>query len=138
MMHDHARPPSAVRQMSPATYLRLRREAAGLTIVQAAARFYTDPAHRADCEANLRSFETEGVTIKDVHRFDLQRAFPFDPGIYVMLAEAPADQHPTLCGGCGWDQWSSGYDLNGDEITWAKPRLCTRCDQAAGKQGSLL
>lgn len=111
-------------------YLRMRREAAGLTIAQSARPHWKNPAHREDVERNLAHFEQPGVVIKPWFAGDMNRAFPFDALIYRQLAEDPPHQHPRLCRTCGWDEWTEANDLQGNSITWGEAAdTCTRCEQ---------
>jgi len=121
----------------PWDYLRLRREAAGLTIEQAARPFWHRPEHRADCEENLRFFEQTGTVMKRVHDLDIPRAFPFSADVYVQLASLPPEQHPRLCRRCGWDEWTVQPDRAGDDTSWSAedPTLCTRCEQDLARGG---
>lgn len=123
----------------PWDYIRLRREAAGLSIAQAARPFYQRDDHRAGCEANLRVFESPQVTVKRIRDLDLQRAFPFDPDVYERLRDLPPEQHPRICRGCGWDVWTPQSDRNGDDCAWSEalPGYCTRCEQDAHRKGAL-
>lgn len=118
----------------PGDYIRLRREAAGLTIEQAARLFVHREEHRATIEDNLRFFESPGVTIKHVRWLDLGRAFPFDAGVYEQLRDLPPEHHPRLCRACGWDAWSPQLDAHDLEVTWSADdaTICTGCAQRAG------
>ena len=120
--------------IAPWEYIRMRRKAAGLTIEQAAKRFYARDEHRAGVIANLTMFETPGVKVKRISDVDLKRAFPFDPEVYRQLVELPPDRHPTLCRVCGWDQWMPETDLNGEDVAWSAGQagICTRCEQIGG------
>lgn len=131
-----AQPAPALPPMAPWDYLRLRREAAGLTIAQAGRAFWANPAHREDVERNLRGFEHPGVVMKPWVAETINRAFPFDPAVYRQLAEDPAHQHPDLCRSCAWDQWTEAFDLTGDSVTWAEGRtdLCTGCEKKAARK----
>jgi hypothetical protein len=48
----------------PWDYIRMRREAAGLSIAQAARPFWHHGAHQADVERNFRRIETVGIRMK--------------------------------------------------------------------------
>lgn len=92
--------------LTPAAYIRLRREAANLSferVVQALAPKEGFAAARAF----LRLLETPGAKVKDEKALRLlQRVFPFDVEVYGQLANEPADRHPSVCRvrGCSfWD-----------------------------------
>ena len=120
----------------PWEYIQMRRMAAGLSIEQAAKRFYARDDHRSSVIANLIMFETPGVRIKRISDVDLKRAFEFDAEVYRQLVETPPDEHPTLCRKCGWDEWTSEVDTGGHEVTWSEalPNTCTRCEQIYGRR----
>jgi hypothetical protein len=113
--------------MLPADYIRLRREAAGLTIAQAARPFYKREDQRADVESNLRMFETPGVTVKPHIAETLSRAFPFDASVYRQLCEQAPSRHPRLCHGCGCDTHNFCTHRNGTICTITADRICTVC-----------
>jgi hypothetical protein len=113
--------------MKPGEYIRLRREAAGLTIPQAAKHFYKNPDHRADVEANLRTIELPHVKAKPHVSETLSRAFPFDDGVYRQLCEDPPEFHPTLCRGCGCDAHNTCHNRDGSDCTITVDGVCTAC-----------
>lgn len=121
--------------MTPALYLRLRREAAGLTVAQAARRMFGGNAEKVDLAASLiRALETPGVRARiDMTLERLVVAFPFDADVYRQLAHDPADRHPRVCGGCGCTQDDACVSGDGHSTCgWqsgSRPgaALCTRC-----------
>jgi hypothetical protein len=113
--------------MTPGDYLRLRREAAGLTIPQVATHYYKRPEHRADVEANLRTFELPHVKVKPHIAETLGRAFPFDHGVYRQLCEDPPELHPTLCRGCACDNHNTCHTREGSDCTITVDGICTAC-----------
>ncbi|MFC4255697.1 hypothetical protein GRI97_17565 [Altererythrobacter xixiisoli] len=118
--------------MKPWIYVRLRREAAGLSIEEAARPFWKQEHHRADVERNLARLEQPGVRLRrGFHTADLARAFPFEIEVYRQLCEAPEESHPRLCLACGWDEWTIQPDTLGQDSTWSTsdPQLCTLCEQ---------
>ena len=121
--------PPAAPPVAPWDYIRLRREAAGLSIAQAASRIVRVGEGLAQAVANLRTFEFPNVRVKNIERFKLERAFPFSAEIYRQLAFLSAEQHPRVCRGCGWDHWTPQVDINGDECGFAPEQadLCTVC-----------
>lgn len=121
----------------PWEYVAMRRTAAGMTIEQAARPYWHRPEHRADVERNIGALETVGFRMKrDFFVADMSRAYTFNLDVYRQLCDTPPDQHPRLCLACGWDQWSTQYDTNGEEATWSQshPDLCTRCEQLDRKK----
>lgn len=101
--------------MTPDTYLRLRREAAGLTRRQVAERlaklrlrgfrsYRAAETRRAaeDCLALVDQLETPKVTAR--HRSTLAAlaaVFPLDVAVYFQLATDPVERHPAICPSCG-------------------------------------
>ncbi|WP_313228542.1 hypothetical protein [Sphingobium yanoikuyae] len=121
----------------PWEYVAMRRTAAGMTIEQAARPYWHRLEHRADVERNISALETVGFRMKrDFFVADMSRAYTFNLDVYRQLCDTPPDQHPRLCLACGWDQWSTQYDTNGEEATWSQsdPDLCTRCEQLDRKK----
>lgn len=129
-MLDEEKPARPV--VMPWDYVRMRRKAAGLTIAQAAAHYWKRPEHQAAVERTIAELETVGYRMQQ-HFFaaDMSRAYSFSVDVYRQLCDTPADQHPRLCLACGWDQWATQYDTNGQDVTWseADPEICTRCEQ---------
>lgn len=113
----------------PWDYIRMRREAAGLSIAQAARPFWHHGAHQADVERNFRRIETVGIRMKRL--WSMTRAFPLSLTVYRQLCDTPADWHPRLCRACGWDEWTPQLDVEGFDCTWAQadPRICSLCAQ---------
>ena len=113
----------------PWDYIRMRREAAGLSIAQAARPFWHHGAHQADVERNFRRIETVGIRMKRL--WSMTRSFPLSLTVYRQLCDTPADRHPRLCRACGWDEWTPQLDVEGFDCTWAQadPRICSLCAQ---------
>lgn len=132
---------SAAGALSPADYIRLRREAAGLSRYDVALRLpsigvRTDAGdHRArpiardldDALGLVRQLETPGIRAR--HRMMVEALgsiFPLDVDVYFQLADAPPQRHPSVCRSCGCsdqDPCSGGDGV----CTWATPGMCTRC-----------
>jgi hypothetical protein len=98
--------------MEPGTYLRLRREAAGVAI-----------ADVAELQESLEDIETGGapITVHDATR--LRELFPFDPDVLAALCRG---QEEPICRVCGCSQ----YDPCAEGLThcaWAEDDLCTAC-----------
>jgi len=123
---EHASNPSTA-PVTPAAYLRLRREAAGLSVRTVAgmlARNANDVAHALDL---INALETPGNTARRPETLEnLRDVFPFDPDVYRQLATAAADQHPRICRGCGCSQWDPCGNSH-NACAWATDKACTVC-----------
>jgi hypothetical protein len=130
---------------SPGTYLRLRREAAGLTIDDVAAIFGTVPGVPLSARADmLRSIEADVTPIGDDVIRVLMKArelgsFPFDPVVLVQLVDLQAGSplqfgRPRICRVCACSQSDPCYrvGLGGYTCTcgWAEADLCDSCAPA--------
>ncbi len=115
--------------MTPDRYLQLRREAAGLSILQVAEHLAQRPGDVSLALSVIRSLETPRIRAR--HRSTLQnlrRAFPFDLDVYRQLCEEPAERHPMICRGCGCTTHDACVEADGQTTcAWALPTLCTRC-----------
>ena len=117
--------------MTPAAYLRLRREAAGLTLDDAAAAFAPRIHDRRVAYALLRLWETDGVVGEADDVLRLSALYRLDVAVYRQLAEEPADRHPTICAGCGCTQHDACLDDHGVGCHWVAPDLCSGCEERA-------
>ncbi|MCD2324972.1 helix-turn-helix domain-containing protein [Sphingomonas sp. IC-56] len=91
--------------LAPSAYLRLRRESAGLSVREAAARLAPTNNNLDRAMSLIQRLETPGR--KALFRStigDLARAFPLDPAVYWQLADEPAERHPRICRSCGCSQ----------------------------------
>lgn len=124
----------AARVIMPWDYVRMRREAARLSHADVARPYWHRPEHQDDVERNVRALEQEGV--RGQWNVDLSRAMPFSADIYRQLADLPPHQHPKLCRTCGWDEFTTQYDMTGDDVTWSREQedICTRCEQIAAQR----
>lgn len=128
-------PSADVAPITADRYLKLRREAAGLTVQQAARRMFPGDDTRAGHAADMiRSLETPGVRARLDFTLDrLSLAFSFDADVYRQLAHDPAARHPRVCGGCGCSQNDACVSADGhDCCAWSPSSrdgaaLCTRC-----------
>lgn len=132
--------------MTPARYVRLRREAAGLSRHDLARRI-TGAVYRhahgphagvtlfATYEESIRFLElveTPGVTslfresIMAIGRF-----IAIDVDVYTQLAHQPVEQHPSICRVCG----CSAHDPCGghDGVCTLEHHLCSRCESAGAR-----
>lgn len=113
--------------LTPAAYLTLRREAAGLTIAQVAERIAPRLQDRVDAALLIDMLETPGCKARDRDTINRLRAvFPFDPDVYFQLATEPADRHPRVCRGCGCSHWDPCDGPDGT-CAWSTDASCTRC-----------
>lgn len=120
--------PSLLAPFTPASYLRLRRSAAKLSVDQVAERLTSKDRDQAEIRALVRLLETPGVVARHVATLDLLReAFPFDPDVYRQLAAEPAVRHPRICRGCGCSQWDPCEHAQHGPCAWAGTEICTRC-----------
>lgn len=122
-------PKAPMPTVMPWDYIRMRREAAGLSIEQAARPFWHRKEHRADVERNMHRIETVGFRVKRL--WDMSRSFKLNLTVYRQLCDTPPDMHPRLCLACGWDEWSAQLDAEGFDCMWsdADPQICTLCEQ---------
>lgn len=122
--------------LRPHEYLRLRRQAAGMSISAVAIMMMGNSREVPAAMDLIRSLETAGITARhDVTLAALRTAFPFDVDVYRQLRDEPADRHPRICRGCGcseWDPCDSGHGA----CAWASAHACTRCvgDEAAPRE----
>ncbi len=120
--------------MQPWDYLRLRREAAGLSIDDVATRLSPRIATRSEAAALVRLLEVRNVRVKQTRTLALlANIYPFDPGVYRQLAWSPPSEHPPVCRGCSCSYWDR---IRGDEIShveWAAPQTCSGCREAEAK-----
>ncbi len=129
----HAGKSLAARIMTPANYLRLRRQAAGLTIEQVAEQLMPRVGFRKMVVVFLRILESDGCTAK--HRDHIERltaVFPLDPDVYYQLVNEPTDRLPHICSGCG----CSAYDpcTGADGICrFVASDACNRCTTIADR-----
>lgn len=92
--------------MTPAEYIRLRRQAAGLSVEQVAAALAPERDKRGAARAFLGLIETKGAKVNTAAALHLlRRIFPFDIDVYHQLANDPADRHPTICRARGCSSW---------------------------------
>lgn len=114
--------------LTPAAYLRLRREAAGMSVRQVAgmlARKADDVAPALDL---IYVLETPGNVARRAETLERLRAvFAFDPDVYRQLAGEPADRHPQVCRGCGCSHWDPCGDDRHGACAWSTPGTCSRC-----------
>ncbi len=113
--------------MTPGAYLRLRRDAAGLSVRDVATSLPTDPSksehERADWIGLIERDETP-ATLHTIAA--LRRVFPFDLEILEALAVAHLDAIPValaICLKCGCTE----DDACPGGCWWHAPGLCSAC-----------
>lgn len=129
--------------MTPSLYLRLRREAAGLSRTQVAQRLYDIKIKRvfgdrrprrlydsvAQALATVQQLETPGAYARYRPMIDfLGGVVPLDADVYHQLRDEPADRHPLVCRGCG----CSTHDACDGACTLTGA-LCSHCATGARK-----
>lgn len=129
--------------MTPSLYLRLRREAAGLSRTQVAQRLYDIKIKRvfgdrrprrlydspAQALATVQQLETPGAYAKYRPMIDfLGGIVPLDADVYHQLRDEPADRHPLVCRSCG----CSTHDACDGACTLTGA-LCSHCTTNARK-----
>lgn len=120
--------------MTPGTYLRLRREAAALSIEDVAARITSEPRlGELDRAEWLRQIERDEAPASGLVAVALAPVFNFSPGILGCLA-AVADGHgnpnavPNICARCGCSEADACFDGHAT-CAWATADLCTHCER---------
>jgi len=133
--------------MSPGTYLRKRREAAGLDLRTTAARLAGLPwVLRAPSERDVGLLAAR-LGLVEADRWDLTRpqldlvrtVIRIDPQVYeqlVQLHQAGPDSGlpiPSICRACGCTWFVACVDDDGHACSWASAAedLCTACAPAA-------
>jgi transcriptional regulator with XRE-family HTH domain len=105
------------------TYLRMRREAQGLTIEQVAQICMSDGVGMAAAVAAIEDAEADRNPFEGADLIRLLQAFSFAPSIYWQILEGLP--FPPLCRvcACSWDDACVG------RCAWTDPShsLCTNC-----------
>ncbi len=122
-------PVPASAPLAAAAYIKLRREAAGLTIRQVASIIAPKASRYAEALSLVTMLETDGVRARHTDTLiALRKAFPFDIVVYRQLADDPADRHPTVCRGCGCSEWDPCRPRYAAEFCgWENSTTCTGC-----------
>jgi hypothetical protein len=113
--------------VTPGTYLRMRREAACLSIDDVAQRIVA-PWGKLHLSARwIYEVEADRLAAEDASLQRLRTAFQFDPYIYRQLAAGLAT--PTLCRVCACSWMDACLDDREMPCSWVKsePDLCTAC-----------
>jgi rubrerythrin len=110
---------SALPPLRASAYLRLRREAAGLSIMDVAGRLARNAGEVAAALDTVHALEAP--TSRARYRETLERLraiFPLDADVYHQLATEPASLHPLVCRRCGssaWDDENACPACSGDD-----------------------
>lgn len=126
----HEAPPPG--PLAPWWYIRLRREAAGLSHAQVAEKLIRHAGEFDMALRLLRELETPGITARLSRTISrLAACFPLDPSVYAQLASEPAERHPRVCHRCGASEWDAD-DFRGDgPLRWTGNSLCHRHEDAS-------
>lgn len=130
--------------MTPGTYLRMRRVAAGLTIEDVALGLDSSPAlsHRARVDL-LTDIEADASPVDASLIAALRFSYPFDRQVLGRLI-AIHDQGaniamPQLCGGCACSFMDPCVDAHGVACAWATRDTCTGCvDDRRANTGAVI
>ncbi|QIG80082.1 RodZ family helix-turn-helix domain-containing protein [Stakelama tenebrarum] len=125
---SEAKPP-----MTPGTYLRKRREASGLCVLDVAVRIAA-PGQTARLVRSLNEIERDELHVTDAILHALRHAFAFDPQIYAQLldlhvsdaAAAAMLPHPQLCRVCACS-WHDPCQTDDGPCHWQERDLCSAC-----------
>lgn len=128
--------------LAPEAYIRLRREAAGLTIRDLASRLSALRnalieagelpagllAIRNDYAAMIVMLEAQGVRARLPETLEsIAAVMPFDPAVYRQLAEGDPRRHPRVCRGCGCSTYDSCHHESYGSCAWVSPTQCSHC-----------
>ncbi len=120
--------------MTPGTYLRLRREAAGLTRDEVGLVTDTVPKLCARVRSEWIAAIEDGIAPVSIDvALAFQIAYPFDWDVLVKLCAFQArliDQAPPICAVCACSELDACVERDGEPCAWAGPALCSAC---AGK-----
>jgi hypothetical protein len=131
-MPPRARLPLVV--MKPWRYLKLRREAAGLSVDDVATQLAPKMRDRSAAADLVRQLEREGFVARHPETLErLRSAFAFDPDVYRQLATEPVSRHPRVCHRCACSESDAcvpePHLSHASACHWVSPHLCSRCDK---------
>lgn len=134
---DLPAPEASSRPMTPGTYLRLRREAFGLTIEEVARMLNPAPYGLTRVTEQLRELEADEPLARQLDLAeDLHDIFAFDLDVFNLLVAHRADAgcelpQPQLCRicACSWSDPCADDRLG--PCSWAEEDLCSHCLRAA-------
>jgi len=122
--------------LNPAAYLRLRREAAGLSIRMVAGMLARNADEVVPALDLVYAMEAPGNTIRYPETLErLRSVFAFDPDVYRQLATEPSDRHPRICRCCGCSTWDPCYHIG--HCSLATSTVCTACQSETDAEGSV-
>ena len=111
--------------MTPGAYLRMRREAAGVSLVEIAAGFSTQPRLAEHLRAELIELVERDVQPPSFATVELLIAFfDFDRAVLIGLI---AGAEPQLCRVCACSEGDPCVTEHGETCSWDAPDLCTAC-----------
>lgn len=127
--------------LAPHAYLELRRQAAGLSLADVAARIATEPREPEhlrrerleliEAGAQPASFSTI-VGLRLVFRFDIHVL-----SVLEAIAQGAAARAPQLCRVCACSDHDPCIDAFGDGCAWVEEDLCSACFTQVSGQGVL-
>lgn len=121
--------------MKPGRYIQLRRQAAGLSIEDVAARIGTEPHVAGQSRVEmLRAVEADEQPLTADVMEALRPVFVFDAVILVGLCVIATGGHldlPAICRDCGCSEWDACRLSGGRVCSWSTPDLCSACAKAA-------
>ena len=117
--------------ISPGTYLAKRRQAAGLSIADVAARLATEPRVAEHVRVEwIDLIERDEMPAAFATIVALRRIYPFDLRILAMLVACtlyPSAPPPRICRVCACSQ----FDACPDGCGWAEHDRCSACPAEA-------
>ncbi|MCP8891284.1 hypothetical protein [Sphingomonas faeni] len=114
--------------LTPAGYIRLRREAAGLSVRTVAGMLTRNATDAVVAFDLINALETLGNTARRPETLEALRSiFPLDPDVYRQLTSDPADSHPRICRGCGCSHWDPCTSDEHAACAWVTDTACTAC-----------
>lgn len=118
--------------MTPGAYIRLRRQAAGLTPLEVEAELGEDVTRLS---VALEFLEADRIKATYGDARLLGRVFPISAAI---VSELGCGTSPAICRSCGCSEFDP-CDEGGRGCAWAQPDLCTSClpDRAAAKPAAV-
>lgn len=118
--------------MKAGDYIRLRREAEGLSIEDVAKICTSSPVGLPAAIAAIEEAEAGGAALTPADLQRLRLAFPFAPMVYSALAQGISAAQ--ICRGCGCTQWDACQDpATGRGCAWTDETrsFCTACRDKA-------
>lgn len=118
--------------MTPGRYVQLRREAAGLSVLDVVMLIVPDEARWPLTAMYTTAIEMGFATPSHSEIHGLREAFRFDPYVLRQLI-AGIDPAPAICRVCGWSDLDPCDDEVHGPCAWATVEhdLCSSCARAA-------